>query len=243
MFNERCSKAVILAGGRGTRVRHLLNGMPKPMAPAAGKPFVEWVARFLVRQGVNDITISIGFRGDAIADYFDKISLPGVTIRCEREMEEAGTAGGFVHAVKSRVDEPGGWIVSNGDSLILADIASMFCHLEGGTRVVILGLRAEDCSRFGRLTTDSKGHLLRFSEKHPGPGLINAGLYVLSAELVRELPSRRPLSFETEVFPALLEGGEQIKILSTTAPFIDIGTDKTFLLADEFIATNREHFL
>jgi D-glycero-alpha-D-manno-heptose 1-phosphate guanylyltransferase len=236
-------KAVILAGGQGSRVQRLLPGLPKPMALTAGRPFLEWVVRFLGKQGFADITISTGFRSEIIAAHFSQLHLPGIDIRCEPELEPYGTAGGFVNAVGSRIVEPGPWLVSNGDSLVLADLKPMLGRLDSGAQAVILGLHVEDCSRFGTLKTDSRGMLLEFSEKRPGRGLINAGVYLLAAGLLRQFPSTRPLSFETDVFPSLLAAGVRIVVSSTNAPFLDIGTEETLPLADQLVTTNREHFL
>lgn len=236
-------KAVILAGGRGSRVQRLLPDMPKPMALTAGKPFLEWVVRFLGKQGFTDITISTGFRAEIIAAHFSQVHLPEIDIRWESELEPCGTAGGFVNAVGSRIAESDPWLVANGDSLVLADLKPMLDQLDGETQAVILGLHAEDCSRFGALKTDSRGTLLEFLEKRPGRGLINAGVYLLAAGLLRQFPSTRPLSFETDVFPSLLAAGVRIAVSPTNAPFLDIGTEETLPLAGQFVTTNREHFL
>ena len=75
-------KAVILAGGQGIRIRHLLPNLPKPMAVAAGKPFLEWVVRYLAKQGLADVTISTGYRSSTVAAHFDRLELPGMQIRC-----------------------------------------------------------------------------------------------------------------------------------------------------------------
>lgn len=224
-------------------MQRLLHGLPKPMALTAGRPFLEWVVRFLSKQGFADVTISTGFRSEIIAAHFSEFHLPGIDIRCEPELEPCGTAGGFMNAVGSRVAEPDPWLVSNGDSLVLADLRPMFGRLDSEVQAVILGLHAEDCSRFGALKTDSRGVLLEFSEKRPGRGLINAGVYLIAASLLRQFPPTRPLSFETDVFPSLLAAGARIAVSSTNAPFLDIGTEEALLLAGQFVTTNREHFL
>ncbi len=236
-------KAVILAGGQGSRVQRLLPGIPKPMALTAGRPFLEWVVRFLGKQGFTDITISTGFRAELIAEHFSQVDLAGVDIRCQSEVEPCGTAGGFVNAVGSRVAEKNPWLVANGDSLVLADLKPMLHRLDGETQAVILGVQAEDCSRFGALKTDSRGRLLEFLERRPGRGLINAGVYLLAAGLLRQFSSTRPLSFESDVFPSLLAAGVRIAVSPTNAPFLDIGTEETLPLAGQFVRANQEHFL
>jgi len=237
-------QAVVLAGGRGTRIQHLLPDLPKPMAAAAGKPFLEWIVRFLARQGFTEVTISTGYRAEAIAEHFDRIELSGIQVRCVAEPEPLGTAGGFVHAVGARAGDPGPWLVCNGDSLALADLAPMLTALASGAAdAAILGLRVDDGARYGSLETADDGRLLRFAEKRPGPALINAGVYLFTADLLRQFPPTRPLSFETQVFPALLETGARIAVLSTAAPFLDIGTEETLPRAGAFINANQGCFL
>ncbi|MGO4880074.1 MAG: sugar phosphate nucleotidyltransferase [Bryobacteraceae bacterium] len=237
-------KAVILAGGQGIRIRHLLPNLPKPMAVAAGKPFLEWVVRYLAKQGLADVTISTGYRSSTVAAHFDRLELPGMQIRCEPERVPLGTAGGFLHAVGDRAAEPVTWLVCNGDSLDLVDLQPMFAlAAKGHAQAVVLGLHAADCSRYGSLQADSQGRLLRFSEKTPGRGLINAGVYLFTADLLRQFPPTRPLSFETDVFPTLLAANARIAVSSASAPFLDIGTEETLPYADQFVMTNLGHFL
>jgi NDP-sugar pyrophosphorylase family protein len=225
-------------------VQHLLPNLPKPMAMAAGKPFLEWVVRFLAKQSFTDLTISTGYRPETIAAHFDRLALPGIEIRCEAEPVPLGTAGGFLHAIGRRAEEPGTWLVSNGDSLVLADLGPMLeMAANGEAEAVILGLHAADCSRYGSLQADSHGRLLKFSEKHPGAGLINAGIYLFTAGLFQQFPSSRPLSFETGVFPTLLAAGARIAVSSTSAPFLDIGTEETLSSAGQFVTANRGYFL
>jgi len=240
--NSEPAKAVILAGGAGTRVQHLLGDIPKPMAPVTGKPFLEWVVRFLAKQGVTDVTISTGYRAEYIAAHFDRLALPGVSVRCRPESQPLGTAGGFLNAVADRLDEPGRWLVCNGDSLVLADLRAMRA-MDAGMEAVFLGVDVPDCARFGSLETDSSGRLLRFVEKRPGGGLINAGVYLLARSLPPRFPSQRPLSFETDVFPALLASGVLMGVSPTSAPFLDIGSEATLGMASEFVTRHKNFFL
>ncbi|MEO8370313.1 MAG: sugar phosphate nucleotidyltransferase [Candidatus Solibacter sp.] len=244
-MNWQQTKAVILAGGAGTRVQHLLPGIPKPMAPVAGKPFLEWVVRFLAKQGLRDVTISSGYRAEQIAAHFDSLALPGISVRCVSEPQPMGTAGGFRQAIAKRLDEPGPWLVCNGDSLVLADLAPMLALLtsDPALEAVFLGVEVQDCARFGSLETDASGRLLGFVEKRPGTGLINAGVYLFAHALPLRLPANQTLSFETDVFPALLASGVPMGVRAVTAPFLDIGSEATLGLADEFITRHKNSFL
>src|SRR4051812_9247766 len=119
--------AVVLAGGFGTRVQHLLPGVPKPMAPVAGKPFLEWVVRYLAKQGIRKVVFSTGYLSNVIKDYFHGEArtafLPVEEIRCISETEPLGTAGGFLNAARGSGQNSAVWLVLNGDSIAFADLA------------------------------------------------------------------------------------------------------------------------
>ena len=100
---------------------------------------------------------------------------------------------------------------------------------------VILGLKMDDASRYGTLIQDAAGRLVGFEEKKPGPGLINAGIYLLRASVLNSFPMQRPLSFEQGVFPELVKGGTVLKACCVTAPFLDIGTPQSLAQAESFI--------
>jgi D-glycero-alpha-D-manno-heptose 1-phosphate guanylyltransferase len=239
------TRAVILAGGAGTRVQHLIPDIPKPMVPVAGRPFLEWVVRYLAKQGIRDVTISTGYRAGHIAEHFDRFRIPGMSIRCRPEPQPLGTAGGFLHAIAGRLHEPGPWLVCNGDSLVLTDLCVMLAKVVAhpGLQAVFLGVEVTDCSRYGSLEIDASGTLLRFVEKRPGAGLINAGTYLFTRDLLPMLPSQRPLSLESEVFPTLLASGVPMGVNPVSAPFLDIGTEATLGLAAEFVTRHKEYFL
>jgi NDP-sugar pyrophosphorylase family protein len=239
-MSDAAIRGVILAGGFGTRVRHLLPEVPKPMAPAAGRPFVEWVARFLAREGITELTVSTGYRAEKIENHFRHAAVPGTTLRCIPEREPLGTAGGFLNAAAGQRAEC--WLVANGDSLALAGLAPLRAALEG-MDAALLGLWMENCDRYGTLAVDERGRLREFQEKRPGRGVINAGVYLLREELLGRFPAQRPLSFELDVFPALLAGGVRTAVAAVEAPFLDIGTEQTLAQADAFVRAHPEYFL
>ena len=115
--------AVVLAGGFGTRVAHLLPGIPKPMAQVAGRPFLEWVVRFLARQGIENVVLSTGHLAEVVEEHFQKNPVPGVRTRSIAETQPLGTAGGFLNAARFSGEKPPAWLVLNGDSLVLSDLA------------------------------------------------------------------------------------------------------------------------
>ncbi|MBI3853529.1 MAG: nucleotidyltransferase family protein [Verrucomicrobia bacterium] len=235
--------AVILAGGFGTRLQHLLPNLPKPMAPVAGKPFIEWVVRYLARQGVRRLVISTGYLAEMVARHFRPQPVKGVKVSCVAEAKPLGTAGGFLNAVRVSKGEPVAWLVLNGDSLALAPLRDMFRTLSGsGVEGVVLGVPMADASRYGTITLDAEGGLRSFNEKKPGAGIINAGVYLFRASAIEVFPARAPLSFEVDVFPALTARQAGLKVCVTQAPFLDIGTPDSLALADSFIRQHIDEF-
>jgi len=231
--------AVILAGGFGTRVRHILPNIPKPMAQVADKPFIDWIIRYLAQQKLENFIVSTGYLGEIIEDYFEQNSLLNTQIKCYQEKEVLGTGGGFVYAVNQSQKYPLAWLVTNGDSLIFTDLQPLFNYLKDDTvEGVILGLASDDASRYGSLTYDSDYNLVEFAEKKVGAGVINAGVYLLKNTLLKKFPQQKPLSFENDIFPQLLAQKCLIKVHIVSAPFLDIGTPESLAKAEIFIRAN-----
>ncbi|MGK7946637.1 MAG: nucleotidyltransferase family protein [Microcystaceae cyanobacterium] len=227
---------VILAGGFGTRIKHLLPDIPKPMAEVAGKPFIEWILNYLENQGFSQALLSTGHLGNVIADYFNHHPLAGMTISCHRELIPLGTAGGFVQAVEQSALTPDAWLVMNGDSLVFTELMPFLKYFEDEEiDGVVLGIEVEDASRYGLLSFDEENFLEEFVEKRPGSGIINGGVYLFRSHIVQQFPLKRPLSFEEDVFPTLLNDQIKIKIHVVSAPFLDIGTPESLPQADNFI--------
>lgn len=235
--------AVVLAGGLGTRVRHLLPDLPKPMAPVAGKPFLEWVIRYLAAQGLRRVVISAGYRSEVVAEHFRVTAVEGIQITCVAELEPLGTAGGFLHAVRRSGERPSAWLVLNGDSLVFADLSLVMGEFgHAGCSGIVVGRSVPDASRYGSLVVGPANELLRFEEKRAGAGLINSGVYCLRHALLTEFPRGPRLSFEKDVFPDLIAREVTLKVVSTEAPFLDIGTPETLPEAEMFVRRHSHFF-
>jgi NDP-sugar pyrophosphorylase family protein len=235
--------AVILAGGYGTRIRHLLADLPKPMAPVNGRPFVEWIVRWLAAQQIRRVVLSTGYLAEVIARHFASQPVAGVTVTCVPETTPLGTAGGFLNAVRASGLRPAAWCLLNGDSLTFPDLAEATGVLgDDSVSGVIFGRELPDASRYGTLVSDAGGRLVCFAEKRPGRGVINSGIYVLRDSLLVKFGAKRPLSLEQDVFPALTGGGVSLRVLTMNAPFLDIGTPETLPQADLFIRQNLSRF-
>ena len=235
--------SVVLAGGFGTRIKHLLAEIPKPMAPVDGRPFLEWVLRFLAAQGVHRSILSTGYLGDVIENRFATQPVAGIRVVSRRETEPRGTGGGFLHAISGYKPRPAAWLVTNGDSLVLANL-TLFCAAldRHDWDAAILGVPMSDAARYGTLKISAQDRLVAFQEKRPGAGLINAGVYLFRAAVIDRFPQKEKLSFETDVFPHLLAHSVRIGVHRADAPFIDIGTPDSLGAADAFIQQHRSAF-
>jgi D-glycero-alpha-D-manno-heptose 1-phosphate guanylyltransferase len=233
--------AVVLAGGFGTRIRHLLGELPKPMAPVSGKPFIEWVVRYLAGQNIRRVILSTGYMAQTVQDHFQSQPIEGIRVTCVPESAPLGTAGGFLHAIHGADLPPAAWLVLNGDSLTLVPLKEFF-HSLNESECAISGVSVSDASRFGKISRNENGELRAFIEKEPGSGVINAGVYLFRGSVIKRFPQRTPLSFEMDVFPALLSQSVRIKVSVTSAPFLDIGTPESLPQAEGFVQRHREFF-
>lgn len=223
--------AILLAGGFGTRIRELYPDVPKPMIPVLGEPFLEWAIRYWKGQGVGRFVLSLGHLAEVAEQYF-----AGRTeVATVREPKALGTGGAVLFAAaEAPLSDP--FVVANGDSLVLADVSAALAAIaRDGVDGVVLGVEVEDTSRYGSLAMDEAGRLLGFHEKRPGRGLINGGVYFFRRATLDRFPSKQPLSMETDVFPALLAGGADLRVVGVQAPFLDIGTPESVRQAEGFV--------
>ncbi len=202
-------KAVVMAGGEGTRLRPLTSNQPKPMVPIVGKPCMEHVIDLLRRHGVDDIVVTLAFMPQAIRSYFGDGSAHGVRIRYSVEETPAGTAGS-VKLAEEELDEP--FLVISGDALCDIDLTALIRAHEERESVVTIALKSVDNPlEFGIVVTDSDGRIERFLEKPSWSQVftdtINTGIYVMDPEALRNVPTDEPYDFSKQLFPLLLEKG------------------------------------
>ena len=211
--------AVILVGGQGTRLRPLTYTTCKAMVPVLNKPFLEHVFSYLKRYGVTNIVLSVGYMPDQIRAYFGDGSSLGLRLTYVVEDSPLGTAGGVKNAERY-LDGP--TVVMNGDIFTDIDLGAMVSfHKKRGAKVTIALTGVEDPSQYGVVETDAKGQVKRFVEK-PAPGettsnLINAGIYILEPEVLREVPANTRCMFERDLFPKLIQEGTPVTGIPQTA--------------------------
>jgi mannose-1-phosphate guanylyltransferase / phosphomannomutase len=205
-------KAVVMAGGEGTRLRPLTSNQPKPMVTIVGKPCMEHILELLREHGFTDVVVTVAFLPQAIRSYFGTGDGLGLDIEYSVEESPLGTAGS-VRLASDRLDDT--FLVISGDALCDIDLGAIVAtHKEKGADVTI-GLKSvENPLEFGIVVTDEDDRVERFLEK-PSWGqvfsdTINTGIYVLEPEVLRHVPTDRPYDFSKELFPLLLEMGRPI---------------------------------
>lgn len=234
--------AVVLAGGFGTRIKHLLGDLPKPMAPVNGRPFVEWIVRYLAAQKIRNVILSTGHLAETVEKHFATQPVKNIHVTCIPETSPLGTAGGFLNATRGNVKSKA-FLVLNGDSLAVAPLEPLLATLnEPDMGGAILGVPMTEAARYGTISQNAFGELTGFNEKKPGAGNINAGVYLFRSYMLKTFPGKLPLSFETDVFPALIGSGARLKTVIQGAPFLDIGTPESLPQAGDFIQRNLAHF-
>ena len=218
-------KAVVMAGGEGTRLRPLTSNQPKPMVSIVGKPCMEHILELLRDHGLTDVIVTVAFLPQAIRSYFGEGDTLGLNIGYSVEESPLGTAGS-VRLAARQLDET--FLVISGDALCDIDLTKLIeFHKERGAAVTI-GLKSvENPLEFGIVVTDDEGRIERFLEK-PSWGqvfsdTINTGIYVLEPEVLRHVPTDRPYDFSKELFPYLLEMGRPLYGFVMDGYWQDIG--------------------
>jgi mannose-1-phosphate guanylyltransferase len=233
-------KALILAGGLGTRMRPLTDSVPKSLLPIANRPFLEHQIRLLADHGARDATLLTGYLADEFADFAEQMKRSlGVTLHISTEEKPLGTAGA-VATQRAHLD--GTTVVFNGDVLTDLDISAMLdVHRSSGALVTIALTHVEDARPYGLVPAGDTGRVEAFLEKQPieQPGWINAGTYVVEPRALDDVPPGEFWQFEQQLFPALLEHGEPVFAFRSDAYWLDIGTPERYLQAHYDVLDGR----
>lgn len=239
-MTENLVDAIILAGGKGTRLRSILDDRPKPMALIAGRPFVGWLLLMLRRQGIQRVVMCTGHLSEAMESYFGNGQNIGMELVYAHDPFPLGTGG----AVRNALDKTDSkrLLILNGDSYFRLDLPSFLkTHLALNARASISLVQIEDSSRYGSVKINKNGMVLGFLEKSSRrhKGLINAGIYLLEREVVEEIPEGKMISLEREIFPNLI--GKGLYGMLYNEPFIDIGTPESFNKAEKILKSEFEY--
>ena len=224
-------KGLILAGGKGTRLRPLTLNMPKPVVPVANRPFLLYQLDLMKSVGIEEIILSLSYQPRKIEDLLKDGADFDVLVRYAVEGTPLGTAGAVKNA-EEWIDSP--LVVFNGDVLTSLDLASVIeTHRTTGAVATIVLTPVEDPTAYGLVETDESGRIERFLEKPSADEVtcntINAGTYILEPSVLEHIPPGQPFSFERDLFPALLERGERLTGIVSDRYWIDIGTPAKYL--------------
>ncbi len=228
-------KALILAGGFGTRLRPLTFSRPKHLLPIANKPHIEHVLELLHRHGVNEAVLLTSYLSEAFEKTIEGAKARGFTMHVTHEEEPLGTAGAIKNAEEFARDET--FLCFNGDVLTDIDLGELIaCHRDRAALATIYLTPVEDPSAFGVVPTDESGKVTGFIEKPPREeaptNLINAGIYVLEPAVLDRIPAGEVWSSEHQLFPALVAEDAGLFASLLEGYWKDIGTPGNLLGAN-----------
>jgi NDP-sugar pyrophosphorylase family protein len=229
--------AVILAGGFGTRLATVVSDVPKPMAPVAGKPFLERLLDRLATAGVRRVVLAVGYKSEVIRHHFGARRGP-MEVFYSEEVEPLGTGGAVRLAFESQQVRRA--FVLNGDTWCDVDLAALAdAHAGAGAVATLTLVQEADASRFGTVRVDAGGRVSGFTEKRPdaGPGLINAGVYVLDSAVFDMAPKTARFSLESDVLQPHAASGAFAAFVAAGARFIDIGVPDDYARAQTLLAS------
>ncbi|MEH3154818.1 MAG: NDP-sugar synthase [Gordonia paraffinivorans] len=223
-------QAVILVGGKGTRLRPLTLSAPKPMLPTAGVPFLTHMLSRIAAAGITDVVLGTSFKAEVFEQHFGDGSSLGLSITYVTETEPLGTGGGIRNVLPALTADT--ILVFNGDVLSGTDVRAVLdTHHSSGADVTLHLVRVGDPRAFGCVPTDDTGRVTAFLEKTQDPPTdqINAGCYVFRRSVIEEIDADRPVSVEREVFPSLLTSGRHIQGHVDSGYWRDMGTPEDFV--------------
>lgn len=222
-------EAIILAGGFGTRLAHIVSDVPKPMAPVCGRPFLRFILDDLQKKGIERVVLAVGYKQDVIRDYFGA-SYRGMEILYSAENEPLLTGGAIKQAMGLCREEQ--VLVVNGDTYFDVELPTLErAAKDHPGSIVLAAKRMYDFDRYGTLRL-SGDRVTEFCEKAPcRDGLINGGVYVLPAEIFNEIGLSK-FSFETQVLEPLAQTG-RVFAVENSGYFIDIGVPEDYAAAQE----------
>lgn len=228
-------EAIVLAGGFGTRLRAVLTDCPKPMAPVAGRPFLEILLDQLAAMGFLRVVLALGYKAEHISGHFG-LSYAGLSLDYVVEERPLGT-GGAARLALTRCSGDHVFLF-NGDTYLEFDADAVEAFWERSCRPIIVARQVADTARYGRLLT-SGSRVIGFTEKGVvGPGLINAGCYVLRNGQLDDYPVHAPFSLENDYLqPTVVR--ERVEVFVSDGLFIDIGVPEDLERAQTLFSPSK----
>lgn len=224
-------KAVIMAGGQGTRLKAVSGELPKPMVPLLGRPILEHSLILLKEQGFDEICMSLRYKAEDIMQYFRDGADFGVHIEYRIENEALGTAGGVKNCASFYGDEP--FLVISGDAVCDFDLKGLMeQHLREKPAVSLALKRHSSPLSYGLTVTDPLGYVRYFIEKPDWQrvvsDLVNTGIYILSPAAMEQVPADKPFDFAKDLFPLLLKKDEKLLGVNMEGYWCDVGNPLSY---------------
>ena len=225
-------KAVIMAGGKGTRLRPVCDLMPKPMTRILGRPLMEHITELLKNNGFTEICVTLAHKPEFITEYFGDGGKFGVSMEYRIEETALGTAGGVRSCMDFTGDES--FLVISGDAACDFDLRVLANEHKKNKAVVTMALYPHiEPLRYGTVLTDKSGRVISFIEKPSWERVVtdfvNTGVYMISQRAMKYVPEGVFFDFARDLFPRLLESGEKIAGLPMDGYWCDIGDIKSYL--------------
>jgi mannose-1-phosphate guanylyltransferase len=236
------SKAILLVGGKGTRLAPLTNVTPKPMLKVAGKPVTEHQIVKAREAGIREIVLATSYLAEVFEPYFGDGSHLGISITYAVEDSPLGTGGAIANASRLlTIQEDESILIFNGDVLSAHDLESQInLHEQSKADVTLHLTEVDDARAYGCVPLDNQGRVLEFLEKmeNPKAKTINAGCYIFHERAIREIPTQTVVSVERDTFPKLLQDKFAIYGYCDQKYWIDMGTPQSFLRASRDLILN-----
>jgi D-glycero-alpha-D-manno-heptose 1-phosphate guanylyltransferase len=230
-------EAIVLAGGFGTRLRALVPDTPKPMAPVAGKPFLEILLHALSQKGFDRVVLSLGFLADKVTEHFGT-RFAGMDLHYVIEDHPLGTGGAVRLALASCLQDH--VFVFNGDTFLDIEADALEASWQADKHPIIVSRQVPDTTRYGRLLTEA-GRVTGFEEKgSSGPGLINAGCYVFARDQLDSFALNQNFSLETDHLSNSISK-THFNFFVTQGLFIDIGVPEDYLRAQNIFTFSEKY--
>lgn len=225
--------AAVLVGGLGTRLLPVVADRPKALAEIHGRPFLQYLLDQLSTAGCSRVVLCTGYLGEQIEQAFGK-RYKNLQVSYSRETRPLGTGGALRLALPHLLSDP--VLVMNGDSFCATDLTSLWdWHCGHSSQATMLLVGVANTKRYGSVKINPDGAVTQFVEKKQGgSGLINAGVYLLSREVIESIADGTAVSLEHDVFPALMSNG--LYGYQERGRFLDIGTPEDFAAAEHFFA-------
>jgi mannose-1-phosphate guanylyltransferase len=237
---------ILLVGGFGTRLSPLTNKTPKPMLPIANLPVTEHQLLVAKAAGITKVVLATAYLAETFTPYFGDGSNWGMDLKYALETEPLGTGGAIRNAAElilAEISENEPIVVFNGDVLSRHNLAAQIkLHQSSSAAATLHLVSVEDARPYGCVPFDETGRVTDFLEKMENPitNTINAGCYVFSSQVVKEIELGKVVSVEREVFPELLKAGKVIQAFVDDSYWLDMGTPKALLKGSQDYVGNRD---